>query len=1056
MKRQLLASAAAILGAATGVSAQGVASAGIAGIVRDSDSSAIDGAVLRVTNTSTGYAVTLSARRGRFLVEGLEPGGPYSVAVRRIGFAPRRIDGIVLSLGEMVELELTMRRSAVEIAPTRIVGQSTDADARTEGGTGTLFGDDFLHSLPNLNRDLYDFVRLVPQVSTRISLPNTGFSAAGTGFRFNNFLVGGASERTASGNVSSAFSGMKSIPLDAVKEYQVLLAPYDVRYGDFAGALVNSITRSGTNRYEGSAFVFARNDKLGRSSSATGGSSYDRAQYGVTIGGPVVPDRLHFLVSTELQHFTYPAAGPYVGQPADAEPPVPVSEADLGRLDDVLGRYGIAGGSAGAMKNGNPLVNIFSRLDLSIPSSNSRATAWYSYGDSEDIIFSRQDTFRLSSSRLNRVASSSLGVLQVHTTLSRQGGGHNELLVSARRDKQGLLPDERHPTIRVLVPRLSGGRETVYAGTPEPGQGLGARSRTFSIKDDLTVPLGSSHTVSIGAQADWSWLRRFGVLNGFGSWSFASIDDLEAGVAERYEVGLDFGSATVPLRADQQSAYVSDKWQVSPALSVTAGIRGDLLNLRNHAPYNAGVDSAFGRRTDRLPRKRVELSPRLGFVLSLPGDETRLRGGAGVFATRYPLAWAHVSLMSYGAGGGVLRCGRTPADLGFPPAFDPNPANPPRECANGATIAENQRGDVDLLDEDMRMMRVLRSSLAYDRSLPHGFLVSGEALFSSALSDFVFVNLRLDGPVGQDENGRVMYGTLSPSGAAAPNFRSGFSEVIDVIDVPHTRSLQLSARAEKNVGDRAHVTASYTFSRVRDAMTPIRVNTRGTVTWGSARVMSGRHDDFSRSVSSNDIPHRVVAAGSYAIPRRWRTELSFYYLGESGRPFTFVAFGSSRRGDLNADGVATNDPVYVPRDAFDEREILFDATLESIRTQQESLESFISGTPCLRRQRGKILDRNSCREAWSNTTIAAIRQQLPGVARGLEVQFDVFNVLNLLKSDWGLRRESIPFLLEHTRQAAGSAGPSRPVFFFDSERSLSTTDRIASSFQLQAAVRYRF
>ena len=1043
--------AAAVLLAATEAQAQGVATAGIQGTVRTGGNTTVDRAIVTITNRATGHRIEVEARRGRYLAHGLEPGGPYTVEVRAIGFTPQSVSGIIVALGEIAEANVVMQRAAVEIAPATVRAQQQTSD----GGTGTLLGEQLFHGLPNLNRDLYDFVRLVPQVSTKISLPNTGFSGGGIGFRFNNFLISGVSERTISGNVSSAFGGTRSAPIDAVKEYQVLLAPYDVRYGDFAGALVNAVTKSGTNTLEGSAFVFARNDRLSRSSSAPGGSTYDRAQYGLLVGGPIFRDKLHFFFASDFQRYGYPAQGPYAGQPSDAEPPVPVSQSDLDRLETIMRGHGLTAGSAGAVRNGNPLRNIFARGDLMAPTLNSRIAVWHSHGASEEVTLTRQDSFRLSSSRLARTGRTSLTAVQVHTSLRRRGGGHNELILAKRGESARLTPDVAEPALRILLPRISGGRETVSTGAPEQSHGVKAQAALYSLKDAFTLPLGSSHTITLGAEAEWGRLDREGTPNSYGSWSFASLDDLLAGIAERYEVGLDFGSSTIPLRAAQYAAYASDKWQLSSAVSLTVGLRADMLYLRDRPEYHAGVDSIFGVRTDRTPEKRIEISPRAGFVVRLAGTGHQVRGGVGVFTTRYPLAWAHSALISNGSGGGVLRCGRTPADLGLPPAFDPDPMSPPVACANGATIGENRRGDVNLLAPDLRMMRLLRSSIAYDRVLPASILVSGEILASSALSDFFFVNRRLAEPLVEDRDGRVMYGTVAASGVAAPRLTSGFSEVIEVIDKPHTRSLQLTARAEKSVSERVHAIASYTYSTVKDAMTPIRVNTRGIVTWGSARVVSGRHDDARRTTSANDIPHRVVMAGTYTIPRRWRTELSFYYLGESGKPFTFLAFGTSRRGDLNADGVATNDPIYVPRDAFDENEILLDGVPEVVRPQQEKLESLIATTPCLRKQRGRILERNTCREPWSNTTIATLRQAIPSITRGLEVQIDVFNVLNLLNSDWGIRREANASLLEHVAQVSSPEG-SRPVFFFDSTRPLSTVDRAASSFQLQAAVRYRF
>jgi hypothetical protein len=375
-------------------------------------------------------------------------------------------------------------------------------------------------------------------------------------------------------------------------------------------------------------------------------------------------------------------------------------------------------------------------------------------------------------------------------------------------------------------------------------------------------------------------------------------------------------------------------------------------------------------------------------------------------------------------------------------------------CANGATVT---RGDVDLLDRDLRMMRTARGSLAYDGRLPGGVRFTGEVLGTRGLSDFVVLNLNLRPPATTDRNGRVMYGVIGPSGVATPDLRSGFSEVIDLRNTSRSHSYQIATRLEKELTDRMTGALSYTYSRVRDSQTPLRVNTRGVVLWAGARALSGRDDDFTPGISSNDIPHRVVLAGAYAAPWiRWRTELSFYYVGESGRPFTYLARGTMRRGDLNADGTNANDPIYVPRSALDTSEIRFDASDGSVPTQQAAFERFIERTACLERQRGRILERNSCREPWSNTTIASVRQSIPLGRRTLDVELDVFNVLNLLSRGWGLRREAVPGLLEHVGQTTEPVQTSRSVFRFDPTAPRWTTAAVESAFQLQLALRYGF
>ena len=1053
--------------------AQGVATAGIRGSVSADDKRNIEARV-NVRHDATGFSVDVYVSGGRFLIQGLEPGGPYTIVARALGFVPQRRAGVFLALGELSEIHFVLEPVAPRLDTVTVVASERPAynPAHADGGTGTTISASLLERLPTLNRDLYDFVRLVPQISTKISLASPGLSAGGVGFRFNNYLINGVSERTLSGGVSGAFAGGKSIPLDAVQEYQVLLSPYDVRYGDFAGALVNAVTKSGTNVLRGSIFAYGRNDQIARRDASAATTPYEKAQYGFSLGGPILRNRLHFFVATELQHFTFPAAGPYVGQPQDAERPVPVNAADLDRFEAIMRNYGLTAGSSGPIENGSPLRNLFARVDLALPAWSSRLLVWNNYSSSDDIAFSRaaRDTFSLSSYQVTRAAHSRITAVQLHTSLRRAGGGHNELLVSQRSEALDATGAVQQPVVRVSVPAVSSGRVTINSGTHETAQGLGFRSSAFAIKDNLTLPFGSSHVVALGSEVERFRISRGTPAGSYGTWSFASLSDLEVGLADRYEVRIDFGGSEIRMRGTQYAAYAEDRWQASDRLTMTAGMRADMLAIDGRAPYTTLVDSLFGRRTDEMPRQHVELSPRMGFIWDMSGTQRQhLRGGFGIFTGRYPLAWAHAAQSSYGVGG-VLRCSRLGPAIQLPPAFNPDHLAPPRACAGGSTITPAFPGDVDLLDKNLRMMRVVRGSLAYDRRLPWDIVLTNEALVTRALSDFVFLNLNLSDPETTDLFGRVMYGTVSPGGIAAPKRRSAFSEVIDLRNTARNRSYQLSTRLEKTQAAGVSGSMSYTYSRVRDVQTPLRVNTRGTVAWASARATSGRHDDLSAGISSNDVPHRIVVAGTYVRPwSRGRTELSFYYVGESGRPFTYIAFGTLGRGDLNADGSNANDPIYVPRNALDPLEIQMSGFSDSLgadnstaaradreRAQRNALEDFIGRTSCLRRQRGQILERNSCREPWSNTLIASLRQAIPIAARAVEVQLDVFNVLNLLNRDWGERREAAPALLEHVGQTVEAAQTARPIFRFNATNVGWTTNSVESAFQLQLAVRYRF
>jgi outer membrane receptor protein involved in Fe transport len=516
-------------------------------------------------------------------------------------------------------------------------------------------------------------------------------------------------------------------------------------------------------------------------------------------------------------------------------------------------------------------------------------------------------------------------------------------------------------------------------------------------------------------------------------------------------VARDFGGGAVPLKGAQYALYAGDQWQLAERLSLTLGMRADLLDINGRPPYNRVVDSIFGRRTDQRFARTVHLSPRVGFSWDPDGTgRSRLRGGAGIFTGRPPLAWLHMPFMAYGFGTGILKCGGGPANPGPAPLFQPDPLDPPVACAGG--LGATPPGDVELIEPGLRMPSTLRANLAWDRWLTGNLLATFEALYTRNRSDILFVNLNLAGPQSVDGQGRTLYGVFDAVGRASPVLRARtLPGVIEARNVSANHSTQLSARLEKRFAAGSSLTAGYTWSRVRDVQTPLRVNNRGVVNW-SSRAVSGRHEDLRPGISLNDIPHRIILAGTWRAPwTGWTTELSLLYVGESGSPFTYRAFGLRGLGDLNADGSTVNDPVYVPFDATDPAEISF-----VVDGQPGAFEQFIEDTPCLRRRRGRILERNSCREPWTHTSVISLRQRVPVRNRGVEVQLDLFNLLNLLDGDWGLRRVAEPALLEHVGQATGPGGGQRPVFRFRETASPWTVIPAESAYQLQLGLAYRF
>ena len=296
-------------------SAQGVTSGAITGVVTDEAGAPIESAQIQVTNTSTGTQQgALTREGGRYSIAGLEPGGPYTVVIRRIGYAPITRENVRVPLGQAAQVNVTLAHQAAVLNAVTVTGTASNSViSPTHTGIGTTISDSAIRNLPTLNRNFTDFVAAVPQVST-----NTGaLSGGGVNIRQNGIQIDGASAQDMFGlgttGQPGASAGAKSIPLESVKEYQVLLAPYDVRQGNFGGILINAVTQSGTNDFHGTAYGFTRNQSFTRKQDYLG--DFSKQNYGFSLGGPIVRNHLFFFLNPEWQKESAPTSGVYAGSP---------------------------------------------------------------------------------------------------------------------------------------------------------------------------------------------------------------------------------------------------------------------------------------------------------------------------------------------------------------------------------------------------------------------------------------------------------------------------------------------------------------------------------------------------------------------------------------------------------------------------------------------------------------------------------------------------------------------------------------------------------------------
>jgi hypothetical protein len=1084
--------------------AQGVTTGALTGTITDDAGQGVEGAQIQLRNARTGLNIgTLSRASGLYSIQGISPDNDYSVVVRRIGYAPLTRTGVTVSLGQTRREDFKLSREAAVLSTVTVTATTDPVINATKSGATTTISDSALRRLPTLNRNFSDFVQLVPQVSTTVGI---GLSGGGVNLRQNAIQIDGAQSGDLFGLGTSGQPGSqanaKSIPLDAVKEYQVLLSPYDVRQGNFGGLLINAVTKSGTNELHGTVYANTRNQNLSRSQSYL--TDFSQQQYSGSLGGPIVKDKLFFFVTGELQQLQTPASGAFIG----STDPV-VSQASIDGLNNILAtRYNYTEAGTGELvQKENPNRNLFARIDAYLPFST-RLVLRHNYAGADNTTFSRgaasanNPNFGLTSNRYEFSTKTNSTVGEFLTNLS--SGLYNELLLNYTTTKDFRTVPTHFPQLTIQgIPRVNGdgtaapGTANFVVGTEASSQGNTLDQRTFELTDNFTIPFGA-HAVTLGTKnLFYRSINLFG-QNSLGNWRFTDTTALRNGIANQYQVSAptptDPNAGLSTINAAMYSLYLQDAWTVTPTLSIVGGVRWDKPNFTDTPPENASVFTEYGRHTSSVPTK-AQFSPRLSFNWDVTGDQrNQLRGGIGQFSGPPPFVYLSNAFGNSGLSGfASLTCNNTGLNTNLaPPVFSAATiATPPTACdlmtagvrtvGAGASVATSS--NIATIDPNFQFPKYTKVTLGYDRRLPWDLVGTIEGLYTRSANNAFYQNLALAGPVVDangnpilDRNGRVRYGNLTAAGAAT-NYKvtpSNRTQVIDVTNSSGDYTWSTTAQVQKSFSMSWEGSLAYTYQQSRDVVS-VTSSTQGS-NYRYQRDVSGLLSDMSLTRSKYDQPHRIVATGTYHFPSL--TDVSFIYTGNSGAPFDYV-YGTNggTTGDLNADGQSQNDLVYVPKNALDPNEIIFVANpatataaqRATAATQAQAFENFIASNPCLNDARGTIMTRNSCRNPWINEVDVSLAQTLsPKRFQNIQVRLDVINFGNLLNRNWGAQAFSdqnatcgpicsATVLLTHV----GNVVPANPaaaqgIFTFDPTSQAFNALNASSNYRMQLSLRYSF
>ncbi len=1050
-----------LLAGAGSLQAQGVTTAAIQGTVTtEGTGTAIDAARVELKSMQTGQTFSTNTRsNGRYSFENVTPGPGYQLTIRAIGFLPQVQQGLTLGLGTRQVRDVVLKPSVVQLEALEVAAQEDNPllDA-SRTGPQQIVGDSAIQSLPLQGRNFTDLVASTPQA--------VGTSIAGNNNRYNNIQIDGGVNNDlfglASNGVPGGQSGARAISLEAVSEFQVMVAPYDVRQGNFAGGMVNGITKSGTNQFLGSAWVYRQSKNLAGYRDDPTFTSLSIWQYGATLGGPILTDKLQFFVSADIQSKESAFSSPYnlTGNDATDLANTGFTTATVNEFVDILSTYGINNSGDGSTPNvDNPLTNLFGKLSINT-GEGSQLELSYNYSDADLGSYIRnptgvaitgrmRDGWQLSNSGYTQLGK--VNTLRARWIADFGGGMSNEFLTGYQTVRDSRDLPENVPLILTAVGNIGAATSWLAAGAERFSQTNSLDQNIFSVADNFSFGTGR-HRFTAGTQNEFFSFDNAFFQASIGVWSFSSLDSLAAGTPSAFQrripTALQPKGPIALIGAQQFGLYVQDQWSPSERLSITLGIRADipLINSPRTNPVLLN-DPNLPINTGDFPNANILWSPRLGFNWDVTGQARSIvRGGVGVFSGRPPYVWLSNSFTNTGADFIQVTC--TGLEV---PDFTVDPSAQPSACRT--TTPGSVAGEVDYFDPNFKYPQNFRASLGFDQKLPGGFILTLDGYYSKQVNQIYIQDRNITQAPTTNGEGRAVYGTFAPATGRATVSRltTAVTSAVYHTNTSQGQTLAGTIQIQKLFANRFSLNAAYTASRTTDQISA--TSSQAFSNYQFASIGDGTIADRSTTTSFFDIPSKVTLTGTVDLPLGF--DFSIFYTGFSGTPYGWVINSgpAGTNGDANADGIAGNDLVFVPADPSQ-------ITLSNPGAY-DSLQAFISGQDCLAKARGQMLERNSCRNPWQDFFNLRFGWTTPQVkGSGIEITLDIFNFLNFLSSDWGLTKQVSAF--EEGPAFLSVAGydtaNDRPIYRFTQPAVVTRTvyGQTQSRWTMQLGAKWRF
>lgn len=991
------------------------------GKVTDEKGEALVGATVIAVHTPSGtqYGAITNAD-GRYNLQGMRTGGPYSLTVSYVGYQSVEMTGITLNLGEPRTFDVQLKETQ-ELDAVVVVSTANSRFNANKTGAASNFTRGVIENLPSIDRSISDIARLSPLASSTKSSTG-GISFAGTNNRYNSFQIDGAVSNDVFGLTASGTNGGQTgtnpISMETIEEVQVVIAPYDVRQSGFTGGGINAVTKSGNNAFRGSAYTYYKDNNLvGKGAKGEKYAEQTTQTYGVTLGGPIVKDKLFFFVSGEYYKDETPAT---VYDSNNIK-----GFATQEQLTQIRNQYkALTGYDAADFGQHTPetwSANVLARLDWNI-NNNNKMMLRYNYGGASlDRYSTSNSSYTFNDASFDQRNETHSLVFELQSRFSNSVSNELRAGWTRVRDWREAAAPDGAPNVSVTVNNTyeddKNRKTTVYLGTEYCSYANQLDQDIFTLTDNLTWYKGN-HTVTFGTHNEFYRMYNVYAQNATGGWAFNSIEDFMNNDANTFRYTYynnddldEKGNWGAKFGAAQFGFYLQDEWRANDKFTWTYGLRLDIPVMFKKPSVNKEFNESeqaqkYGVATGDIASGRVLLSPRMGFRWYVDEDHNiLLRGGLGLFTGRVPFVW----MSNQYSNSGVDQVSVTAYRPSKPDEENKIPQLGTKIDAESVKAMgfKASSATINVVDKKFKYPQVFRINAAADFNLGNGWQATLEALYSKTFNNMYVQN------IDYEDSGLKFYAAGSNM-ANADNTnivyanKTSYSDIIYLKNTNKGYSYSLTAQLRKSFAFGLTLDAAYTFGHsysVYDGTSSVALSN-----WKYNYARETNNPELA--VSSFDVPHRIIASANYNVrygkKSRWGTNLALIYEGHSGQAYSLYYYFNSTlphgSASINGDGVNGNDLLYIPNTVE-----VMNMNWKS-EADKNNFENFILSDKYLRENRGKWSERNKLRMPFESQFDFSLSQDfIYNLKRGgkITLMWTVMNVANLLNKDWGKYYENV-------------------------------------------------